>query len=73
MKCVLDLTLVEKTSNANVRRKTQSKINKILIKGKVPDRGGRPTEIKPPPPEMPAWQKERAVGGGRGGGGRGGG
>lgn len=37
------------------------------MKGRVPDRGGRPTEIEPPPPEMPSWQK-RTESGGRGGG-----
>nr|SVE74202.1 EOG090X06T3 [Daphnia barbata] len=41
----------------------------------VPDRGGRPTEQRRPPPEMPGWQKRKPDGGGRGGyrGGGGGG
>lgn len=26
---------------------------------KVPDRGGRPSEQQPPPPEMPSWQQTR--------------
>lgn len=44
-----------------------------ILMGTVPDRGGRPSEISAPPPEMPPWQK-RQDGGGRGGwGGRGGG
>lgn len=37
--------------------------------GAVPDRGGRPSEIQAPPPEMPVWQK-RTDGGGRGAAGR---
>ncbi|XP_026476917.1 protein FAM98B [Ctenocephalides felis] len=75
-----DLAILEKTSNANVRKNTKCDIQKVII-GRVPDRGGRPDEHAPPPPEMPSWQKERApqpqggFGGGRGGqggGGRGG-
>lgn len=54
-----------------MREKTKSKINKVLMYGKVPDRGGRPSEIEPPPPEMPPWQQRS--GGGGGGHGRGGG
>ncbi|KOC59826.1 Protein FAM98A [Habropoda laboriosa] len=72
-----DIALMEKTSNASVRKNTQSELNKVII-GAVPDRGGRPYEQEPPPPEMPPWQKERVPGpstsrGGRGGGGGGGG
>ncbi|KYM98540.1 PREDICTED: protein FAM98A [Cyphomyrmex costatus] len=74
-----DLAIIEKTSNASVRKNTRSKINSVLI-GMVPDRGGRPYEQEPPPPEMPPWQKDRVqgpqsfqVGRGAGGGGRGGG
>lgn len=76
-----DLAILEKTSSATVRKNTRSKVNTVII-GAVPDRGGRPYEQEPPPPEMPAWQKDRAggqgFGGGRGGnsargGGRGGG
>lgn len=80
-----DLAVIEKTSNASVRKYTRSKINSVII-GAVPDRGGRPYEQEPPPPEMPPWQKDRVQGpqsfqggrgggdrGGRGGGGRGGG
>uniref|UniRef100_A0A673VX09 Family with sequence similarity 98 member A n=1 Tax=Salmo trutta TaxID=8032 RepID=A0A673VX09_SALTR len=46
-----------------------------VLMGRVPDRGGRPTEIEAPPPEMPTWQKRQdgPQGGGHyGGGGRGG-
>ncbi|XP_059045734.1 protein FAM98A [Achroia grisella] len=68
------LLQVEKTSSASVRKNTQSDVNKVII-GQVPDRGGRPNEQQPPPPEMPSWQQRTAPQGGRGGGrgGRGGG
>ncbi|XP_050451178.1 protein FAM98A isoform X2 [Cataglyphis hispanica] len=75
-----DLAVIEKTSNASVRKNTKSKVNSVII-GAVPDRGGRPYEQEPPPPEMPPWQKDRVQGpqgpqsfrGGGGGGGGGGG
>ncbi|XP_068155626.1 protein FAM98B [Drosophila tropicalis] len=71
-----DLAIIEKTSSAQVRKNTASKIQKHVI-GRVPDRGGRANEHAPPPPEMPSWQQQRASGppggGGRGGGGGGGG
>ncbi|KPJ16343.1 Protein FAM98A, partial [Papilio machaon] len=63
---------VDKTSSANVRKNTQSEVNKVII-GQVPDRGGRPNEQQPPPPEMPSWQQRSAPQGGRGGGGQRGG
>ncbi|XP_076376001.1 protein FAM98A [Megalopta genalis] len=68
-----DIALMEKTSSASVRKNTKSNINSLII-GAVPDRGGRPYEQEPPPPEMPPWQKERVAGpstsrGGHGGGG----
>ncbi|KAK9299158.1 hypothetical protein QLX08_007772 [Tetragonisca angustula] len=66
-----DIALMEKTSNASVRKNTQTEINKIII-GEVPDRGGRPYEQEPPPPEMPPWQKDRVPGPSTSGGGRGG-
>lgn len=56
-----DLAIIEKTSNASVRKNTRSKINSVII-GAVPDRGGRPYEQEPPPPEMPPWQKDRIQG-----------
>lgn len=56
-----DLAVIEKTSNAAVRKNTRSNINKVII-GNVPDRGGRPCEQEPPPPEMPPWQKDRVAG-----------
>ncbi|KAK9510079.1 hypothetical protein O3M35_004940 [Rhynocoris fuscipes] len=64
------LAFIEKTSNANVRKNTQSSVNKVII-GRVPDRGGRPSEQQPPPPEMPSWapraSQPQGGGGGRGG------
>ncbi|XP_011497776.1 PREDICTED: protein FAM98B [Ceratosolen solmsi marchali] len=45
-----DLAIIEKTSNASVRKNTRSAINSYII-GSVPDRGGRTTEHEPPPPE----------------------
>nr|SVE73576.1 EOG090X06T3 [Daphnia atkinsoni] len=69
-----DVAHEEKTSSASVREKTKTPLQRILI-GAVPDRGGRPTEQRRPPPEMPGWQKRKPDGGGRGGyrGGGGGG
>ncbi|KAG8560690.1 hypothetical protein GDO81_015080 [Engystomops pustulosus] len=71
-----DLSRIVRTSSGSVREKMVCPVNKILM-GRVPDRGGRPSEIEPPPPEMPPWQKRRddggRGGGWRGGGGRGGG
>ncbi|EEC02016.1 conserved hypothetical protein [Ixodes scapularis] len=51
-----DLLAIEKTSGAGVRQNTKSAVNRVLI-GSVPDRGGRPEDQQPPPPEMPSWQK----------------
>ncbi|XP_019953651.2 protein FAM98B [Paralichthys olivaceus] len=64
-----DICNVVKTSSGSSRDKTTCAVNKVRM-GRVPDRGGRPSEIEAPPPEMPPW-KERQVGGG-GWGGRGG-
>lgn len=68
-----DVAVIEKTSNASVRKNTKTPINKVII-GQVPDRGGRSWEQAPPPPEMPSWQQRSGPGGGGGGfgGGRGG-
>ncbi|MBN3326253.1 FA98B protein, partial [Atractosteus spatula] len=67
-----DICNIVKTSSGSTRERTACPINKVLMGG-VPDRGGRPSEIEAPSPEMPPWQK-RQDGGGRGGwGGRGGG
>ncbi|XP_033621184.1 protein FAM98B [Fukomys damarensis] len=65
-----DLSKIIRTSSGTSREKTACAINKVLM-GRVPDRGGRPNEIEPPPPEMPPWQK-RQEGSGRGGWGGGG-
>lgn len=78
-----DVTQQEKT--CSTRLVTHSKIHKVII-ANVPDRGGRTSELEPPPPEMPAFQKRQQsaqnypapqrerIQGGRGGrGGRGGG
>nr|SVE84275.1 EOG090X06T3 [Daphnia pulex] len=69
-----DVAYEEKTSSASVREKTKTPLQRMLI-GEVPDRGGRATENRRPPPEMPGWQKRKPDGGGRGGyrGGGGGG
>ncbi len=53
-----DLTTVMKTSNSAVRQNTQTNLTKLVI-GDVPDRGGRPTESRPPP-EMPRFRPVRA-------------
>uniref|UniRef100_A0A8C9RMI9 Protein FAM98B-like n=1 Tax=Scleropages formosus TaxID=113540 RepID=A0A8C9RMI9_SCLFO len=60
-----DIRSLKKTSSGLIREKTACAINKVLM-GSVPDRGGRPSEIEAPLPEMPTWQK-RQDGGGRGG------
>ncbi|XP_037096755.1 protein FAM98B [Syngnathus acus] len=64
-----DICNVVKTSSGASRQNTTCAINKIQM-GRVPDRGGRPSEIEPPLPEMPTWQA-RQDRGGWGGGGRG--
>ncbi|XP_030603545.1 protein FAM98A [Archocentrus centrarchus] len=70
-----DFSKILRTSSGKIREKTACAINKVLM-GRVPDRGGRPCEIEPPPPEMPTWQKRQDApqgGGHYGGGGHGGG
>ncbi|XP_077352244.1 protein FAM98A [Festucalex cinctus] len=75
-----DFSKILRTSSGRSREKTACAINKVLM-GRVPDRGGRPCEIEPPPPEMPSWQKRQDTpqgsghysgGGGHGGSSRGG-
>ncbi|XP_017546386.1 protein FAM98B isoform X2 [Pygocentrus nattereri] len=63
-----DICNMVKTSSGASREKTVCAVNKVLM-GRVPDRGGRPSEIEAPPPEMPPWQKRQDGGGYRGGGG----
>jgi hypothetical protein len=36
----------------------RSHLHKIIIP-KVPDRGGRTSQLEPPPPEMPAFMQRR--------------
>ncbi|KAF1376077.1 hypothetical protein PFLUV_G00226880 [Perca fluviatilis] len=70
-----DFSKILRTSSGKIREKTACAINKVLM-GRVPDRGGRPCEIEPPPPEMPSWQKRQDApqgGGHYGGSGHGGG
>ncbi|XP_003226967.2 protein FAM98C [Anolis carolinensis] len=59
-----DFSRIIKTSSGASRDKTSCAINKVLMVGDVPDRGGRPGEIEPP---MPIWEKRREGGGGGGG------
>lgn len=61
------LAIIEKTSSANVRKNTKSKLQRHIM-GKVPDRGGRTLEQQRPPPEMPSWQKRQPGSDNRGGG-----
>lgn len=65
-----DLAVEERTCSSQVRRNTRTGLNRVVI-GPVPDRGGRPSEQRAPPPEMPSWKPRD--GGGGGGRGRGGG
>jgi len=51
-----DLCQQEKT--CSTRTMISTKLHKILI-GQVPDRGGRTSELEPPPPEMPAFKKRQ--------------
>jgi len=50
-----DLLRLIKTNDAEIRKKTRCKINRIVM-GRVPDRGGRPSNVAPPI-EMPAFTK----------------
>ncbi|VDM24796.1 unnamed protein product [Hydatigera taeniaeformis] len=71
----VQLLRLEKTSGSAAREFTSCPLNRILMAGQVPDRGGRTWEVEAPLPEMPAFQKRRVGsgrGGGRGRGGRGG-
>lgn len=62
-----DLCHMEKTCGTKEIAFTRSKLHKVIIP-KVPDRGGRTTDLQAPPPDMPSFQR-----GGHGGGGRRGG
>jgi len=52
---VVDLLRLTRTSSGEIRDKTQCKINKVMM-GKVPDRGGRTSNVAPPV-EMPSFKK----------------
>uniref|UniRef100_G3NCG8 Family with sequence similarity 98 member A n=1 Tax=Gasterosteus aculeatus TaxID=69293 RepID=G3NCG8_GASAC len=58
-----DFSNILRTSSGKMREKTACAINKVG-RNRFPDRGGRPCEIEPPPPEMPSWQKRDAPQGG---------
>jgi protein FAM98B len=51
-----DVTQQEKT--CSTRLIAHTKLHKVII-ANVPDRGGRTSELEPPPPEMPAFQKRQ--------------
>ncbi|KRX90731.1 Protein FAM98A, partial [Trichinella pseudospiralis] len=55
-----DLPMIEMSYGVSAREKMITKIHKMTMEGKIPDRGGRTSEIQPPPPEMPSWQKRVA-------------
>ncbi|CAF0883467.1 unnamed protein product [Adineta ricciae] len=63
-----DLCHMEKTCGTKEISSTRSKLHKVLIP-KVPDRGGRTTELQAPPPDMPSFQRGGSAGGNRHGGG----
>ncbi|XP_037073659.1 protein FAM98A-like, partial [Pollicipes pollicipes] len=54
-----DLAVEERTCSSQVRRNTRTGLNRVVI-GPVPDRGGRPSEQRAPPPEMPSWKPRDA-------------
>jgi len=76
------LKLKKVSSSAPETRNAKNSLTKVKV-GRVPDRGGRPSEMAAPPPEMPSWQQrsgqshastnynknQRGGGGGGGGGG----
>lgn len=51
-----DICNMVKTSSGSSRQNTSCAVNRILM-GRVPDRGGRPSEIQAPAPEMPTWRR----------------
>ncbi|CAI9613308.1 unnamed protein product, partial [Staurois parvus] len=56
-----DYSRIVHTCSASSCQKTRCSIQKVLMTGNVPDRGGRPNEIEPP---MPSWGERREGGGG---------
>lgn len=70
-----DLLAIGKVSSKPPDARSNHPLTKVKV-GRVPDRGGRPSEQAAPPPEMPSWQQRsgqvhdsRGFRGGRGGGG----
>ncbi|VDK76879.1 unnamed protein product [Onchocerca ochengi] len=53
------LLTVDKIISEKERKRTASRLNKVLMTDRPGDRGGRPSELRAPPPEMPAWIKDR--------------
>uniref|UniRef100_A0A0R3RS79 Protein FAM98A n=1 Tax=Elaeophora elaphi TaxID=1147741 RepID=A0A0R3RS79_9BILA len=53
------LLTVDRINSEKERKRTASRLNKILMTDRPGDRGGRPSELRAPPPEMPPWIKER--------------
>ena len=57
-----DITTINKVSSVPpatrglAKTENYGQLTKVKI-GRVPDRGGRPSEQAPPPPEMPSWQQ----------------
>ena len=57
-----DITTINKVSSVPpatrglAKTENYGQLTKVKI-GRVPDRGGRPSELAPPPPEMPSWQQ----------------
>jgi len=50
------LKLKKVSSSAPETRNAKNSLTKVKV-GRVPDRGGRPSEMAAPPPEMPSWQQ----------------
>ena len=51
------LKLGKVSSDPPETRSAANAMTKVKISGRVPDRGGRPSEMAAPPPEMPSWQQ----------------
>ena len=51
-----DLLMINKISSQPPETRTNQPLTKIKV-GRVPDRGGRASEMAAPPPEMPSWQQ----------------
>ena len=51
-----DLLSLKKISSDPPDTRSSNPLTKVKV-GRVPDRGGRPSEMAAPPPEMPSWQQ----------------